>query len=167
MVDHDNYTDAYLAGILAQVRTIALVGASTNWNRPSYFVMKYLQSKGYRVIPVNPGTAGQGLLGEKVHARLEDIGEPVDMVDIFRNSEAAGAITDEAIRIGAKVVWMQIQVRNDAAAERAERAGLRVVMNRCPKIEFMRLHGEIGWNGINSNVITNRKRPVKAVKKLM
>ena len=167
MVDHDNYTDAYLAGILAQVRTIALVGASTNWNRPSYFVMKYLQSKGYRVIPVNPGAAGQELLGEKVHARLEDIGEPVDMVDIFRNSEAAGAITDEAIRIGAKVVWMQIQVRNDAAAERAERAGLRVVMNRCPKIEFMRLHGEIGWNGINSNVITNRKRPVKPVKKLM
>jgi uncharacterized protein len=167
MVDHDNYTDAYLAGILAQVRTIALVGASTNWNRPSYFVMKYLQSKGYRVIPVNPGAAGQGLLGEKVHARLDDIGEPVDMVDIFRNSEAAGAITDEAIRIGAKVVWMQIQVRNDAAAERAERAGLRVVMNRCPKIEFMRLHGEIGWNGINSNVITNRKRPVKPVKKLM
>jgi uncharacterized protein len=167
MVDHDNYTDAYLAGILAQVRTIALVGASTNWNRPSYFVMKYLQSKGYRVIPVNPGAAGQELLGEKVHARLEDIGEPVEMVDIFRNSEAAGAITDEAIRIGAKVVWMQIQVRNDAAAERAERAGLRVVMNRCPKIEFMRLHGEIGWNGINSNVITNRKRPVKPVKKLM
>jgi len=167
MVDHDNYTDAYLAGILAQVRTIALVGASSNWNRPSYFVMKYLQSKGYRVIPVNPGAAGQELLGEKVHARLEDIGEPVDMVDIFRNSEAAGAITDEAIRIGAKVVWMQIQVRNDAAAERAERAGLRVVMNRCPKIEFMRLHGEIGWNGINSNVITNRKRPVKPVKKLM
>jgi uncharacterized protein len=167
MVDHDNYTDAYLAGILAQVRTIALVGASTNWNRPSYFVMKYLQSKGYRVIPVNPGAAGQELLGEKVHARLEDIGEPVDMVDIFRNSEAAGAITDEAIRIGAKVVWMQIQVRNDAAAERAERAGLRVVMNRCPKIEVMRLHGEIGGNGINSNVITNRKRPVKPVKKLM
>jgi predicted CoA-binding protein len=167
MVDHDNYTDAYLAGILAQVRTIALVGASTNWNRPSFFVMKYLQSKGYRVIPVNPGAAGQDLLGEKVHARLEDIGEPVDMVDIFRNSDAAGAITDEAIRIGAKVVWMQIQVRNDAAAERAERAGLRVVMNRCPKIEFMRLHGEIGWNGINSNVITNRKRPVKPVKKLM
>jgi predicted CoA-binding protein len=167
MVDHDNYTDAYLAGILAQVRTIALVGASTNWNRPSYFVMKYLQSKGYRVIPVNPGAAGQELLGEKVHARLEDIGEPIDMVDIFRNSEAAGAITDEAIRIGAKVVWMQIQVRNDAAAERAERAGLRVVMNRCPKIEFMRLHGEIGWNGINSNVITNRKRPVKPVKKLL
>jgi uncharacterized protein len=167
MVDHDTYTDAYLAGILAQVRTIALVAASTNWNRPSYFVMKYLQSKGYRVIPVNPGAAGQELLGEKVHARLEDIGEPVDMVDIFRNSEAAGAITDEAIRIGAKVVWMQIQVRNDAAAERAERAGLRVVMNRCPKIEFMRLHGEIGWNGINSNVITNRKRPVKPVKKLM
>ena len=166
-MQHDTYTDSYLSEILASVKTIALVGASTNWNRPSYFVMKYLQSKGFRVIPVNPGVAGQELLGETVFARLEDIPDPVDMVDVFRNAEAAGPITDSAIAIHARIVWMQIGVRNDEAAARAEEAGLKVVMNRCPKIEYMRLHGEIGWNGINSNVITNRKRPVKAVKKLM
>src|SRR3954468_11026752 len=161
------YSDAQLRAILERVQTIAMVGASANWHRPSYFVMKYLQSKGYRVIPVNPGVAGQELLGETVFARLEDIPDPVDMVDVFRNAEAAGPITDSAIAIHARIVWMQIGVRNDEAAARAEEAGLKVVMNRCPKIEYMRLHGEIGWNGINSNVITNRKRPVKAVKKLM
>lgn len=166
-MNHDHYDDAYLADILASVRTIAMVGASPNPNRPSYFVMKYLQGKGYRIIPVNPGVAGQEILGERVYASLREIPEPVDMVDIFRNSEAAGPITDEAIAIGAKVVWMQLQVRNDAAAERAERAGLRVVMNRCPKIEYSRLHGELSWGGFNSNIITNRKRPVKPVKKLM
>ena len=166
-MQHDTYADSYLSDILASVKTIAMVGASTNWNRPSYFVMKYLQSKGFRVIPVNPGVAGEQLLGETVYARLEDIPEPVDMVDIFRNAEAAGPVTDSAIAIHARIVWMQIGVRNDEAAARAEAAGLKVVMNRCPKIEYMRLHGEIGWNGINSNVITNRKRPVKAVKKLM
>ena len=166
-MQHDTYGDSYLSDILASVKTIALVGASTNWNRPSYFVMKYLQSKGFRVIPVNPGVAGEQLLGETVYARLEDIPDPVDMVDVFRNAEAAGPVTDSAIAIHARIVWMQIGVRNDEAAARAEEAGLKVVMNRCPKIEYMRLHGEIGWNGINSNVITNRKRPVKAVKKLM
>jgi predicted CoA-binding protein len=166
-MQHDTYGDSYLSDILASVKTIALVGASTNWNRPSYFVMKYLQSKGFRVIPVNPGVAGEQLLGETVYARLEDIPEPVDMVDVFRNAEAAGPVTDSAIAIHARIVWMQIGVRNDEAAARAEEAGLKVVMNRCPKIEYMRLHGEIGWNGINSNVITSRKRPVKAVKKLM
>jgi uncharacterized protein len=166
-MQHDTYGDSYLSEILASVKTIALVGASTNWNRPSYFVMKYLQSKGFRVIPVNPGVAGEQLLGETVYARLEDIPDPVDMVDVFRNAEAAGPVTDSAIAIHARIVWMQIGVRNDEAAARAEAAGLKVVMNRCPKIEYMRLHGEIGWNGINSNVITNRKRPVKAVKKLM
>jgi uncharacterized protein len=167
IMQHDTYGDSYLSDILASVKTIAMVGASTNWNRPSYFVMKYLQSKGFRVIPVNPGVAGEQLLGETVYARLEDIPDPVDMVDVFRNAEAAGPVTDSAIAINARIVWMQIGVRNDEAAARAEAAGLKVVMNRCPKIEYMRLHGEIGWNGINSNVITNRKRPVKAVKKLM
>ena len=137
-----------------------MVGASPNWNRPSFFAMKYLQNKGYRVIPVNPVAAGQEILGEKVYASLKEVPEKVDMVDIFRNSAAAGPIVDEAIAIGAPVVWMQLGVRNDAAAARAEAAGLTVVMNRCPKIEYGRLHGELSWGGINSGIISSkRQRP--------
>ncbi len=157
-MDHDAYTNQYIREILDSVKTVAMVGASPNWNRPSYFVMKYMQTKGFRVLPINPGAAGQEILGETVYASLKDLPEPVDMVDIFRKSEAAGAIVDEAIAIGAKVVWMQLTVRNDAAAERAEAAGLRVVMNRCPKIEFARLNGEIGWSGVNSGVISAKRR---------
>jgi O-acetylhomoserine (thiol)-lyase len=149
------YTDARLRGILASVRTIAMVGASSNWNRPSYFVMKYLQGKGYRVIPVNPGTAGKEQLGERVYASLRDIPDPIDMVDVFRASDAVGPIVDDAIAIGAKVVWMQLGVRNDAAAAKAEAAGLDVIMNRCPKIEFGRLGGELSWSGVNSGIIRN------------
>jgi predicted CoA-binding protein len=155
--NHDAYDDRHILRVLAKVRTIAMVGASANWNRPSFFAMKYLQHKGYRVIPVNPGVAGQEILGETVRASLGEIDEPVDMVDIFRNSEAAGPITDEAIEIGAKIVWMQLGVRNDEAAARAEKAGLTVVMNRCPKIEFARLHGELSWHGVNSRVITSKR----------
>jgi O-acetylhomoserine (thiol)-lyase len=150
------YTDAKIRRILSSVRTIAMVGASTNWNRPSYFVMKYLQGKGYRVIPVNPGAAGQELQGEKVYASLRDIPEQVDMVDIFRASEAVPPIVEDAIAIGAKVVWMQLGIRNDEAAARAEGAGLEVIMNRCPKIEFGRLGGELSWSGVNSGIIRNR-----------
>src|SRR5437899_3738141 len=150
------YPDAQLRAILERVTTIAMVGASANWNRPSYFVMKYLQGKGYRVIPVNPGIAGQSLLGEKVYASLRDIPEPVDMVDVFRPARDAPAIVEDAIAIGAKVVWMQLGIRNDAAAEAAEKAGIEVVMNRCPKIEFGRLGGELSWSGVNSGIIRNR-----------
>jgi predicted CoA-binding protein len=156
-VDPDSYTDGYLRGILGRVKTIAMVGASTNWTRPSFFAMKYLQHKGYRVIPVNPGAAGQMLLGEKVYASLKEIPGKVDMVDIFRNSAAAGPIVEDAIAIGAPVVWMQLGVRNDEAAARAEAAGLDVVMNRCPKIEYGRLHGELSWGGINSGIISSKR----------
>ncbi|HXA22598.1 MAG TPA: aminotransferase class I/II-fold pyridoxal phosphate-dependent enzyme, partial [Acetobacteraceae bacterium] len=150
------YTDAKIRRILASVRTIAMVGASTNWNRPSYFVMKYLQGKGYRVIPVNPSAAGQELQGEHVYASLRDIPEPIDMVDIFRPSEAVPPIIEDAIGIGAKVAWMQLGIRNDEAAARAEAAGIEVIMNRCPKIEFGRLGGELSWSGVNSGIIRNR-----------
>ncbi|MGH7213098.1 MAG: CoA-binding protein [Acetobacteraceae bacterium] len=150
------YPDAKLRRILGSVRVIALVGASANWNRPSYFVMKYLQGKGYRVIPVNPRLAGQTLLGERAYASLRDIPEPVDRVDIFRASDQVDLIVDDAIAIGARVVWMQLGIRNDAAGARAEAAGLEVVMNRCPKIEFGRLGGELSWSGVDSGIIRNQ-----------
>jgi len=155
---HDSYTDDFLKDTLARVRTIAVVGASANWNRPSFFVMKYLQAKGFRIIPVNPREAGGTILGETVYASLGEIPHPVDMVDIFRSSEEAGPIADEAIKLGAKVVWMQIGVRDDEAAKRAEEAGLTVVMNRCPKIEYSRLYGELSWGGFNSGVISSKRR---------
>ena len=162
-MNHDVYSDAYVSDILTNHRGIAMVGASPNTSRPSYFAMKYLKAKGFRVIPVNPGQAGKEILGEKVYASLADIGEKVDIVDIFRNSEAALAITREAIRIGAKVVWMQIGVRNDEAARLAEEASLQVVMNRCPKIEYGRLSGELSWAGVNSRRLSS-KRPLLGVK---
>jgi predicted CoA-binding protein len=157
-VDHNSYSYEYLRSILRSVKTIAMVGASPNWNRPSYFVMKYLQTKGFRVIPVNPVAAGQEILGEKTYASLKEIPDKVDMVDVFRNSEAAGPITDEAIEIGAKAVWMQIGVRNDEAAATGERAGLKIVMNRCPKIEYSRLCGELAWSGINTGMISAKRQ---------
>ena len=159
-MNHDSYTDAYLKGVLESVRTVAMVGASPHWNRPSYFVMKYLQAKGFRVRPVNPGAAGETILGEACFAALADLPEPVDMVDIFRNSEAAGPLADQAVEIGAKAVWMQLTVRNDDAAARAEAAGLHVVMNRCPKIEYARLFGELSWNGFNSRRISSKRRRI-------
>ena len=157
-MNHDDYDDKYIISVLNDAKTVAMVGASANWNRPSFFAMKYMQQKGFRVIPVNPGVAGQEILGETVMASLDEIDEPIDMVDIFRNSEAAGPITDDAIKAGAKIIWMQLGVQNDAAAKRAEDAGLRVVMNRCPKIEYARLYGELSWHGINSHVITSKRR---------
>jgi len=155
---HDRYDDLYLRRILRETRTIAMVGLSANWNRPSYFAAKYLLDRGYKVIPVNPAAAGQEILGQKVYGSLAEPPQKADMVDIFRNSEAAGPITDDAIKHGAKVVWMQLGVRNDEAAKRAENAGLKVVMNRCPKIEHSRLAGTIEWHGIASGVISSRKR---------
>src|SRR3954464_2561878 len=154
------YSDAQLRAILERVKTIAMVGASSNWNRPSYFVMKYLQGKGYRVIPVNPGIAGQEMLGEKVYASLREIpgeiAEQVDMVDVFRPASEAPAIVEDSIAIGAPVVWMQLGIRNDEAAALAEAAGIEVIMNRCPKIEFGRLGGELSWSGVNSGIIRNK-----------
>jgi predicted CoA-binding protein len=138
-LDHGNYSDDYLRGILESVRTIAVVGASPRRERPSHGVMAYLQRRGCRAIPVNPNAAGATINGEKVYASLGEVAEPIDMVDVFRRTEAAGGVADEAIAIGAKVVWMQLGVRDDKAAARAEASGLKVVMNRCPAIEIPRL----------------------------
>ena len=157
-MNHDSYSDAYLRAILKSVRVIAMVGASPHWNRPSYFAMKYLQDKGYRVIPVNPQALGQEILGEKVYGDLSEVPEKIDMVDIFRRSEAAPALVDQAIARGAKIVWMQLGVRNDAAAAKAEAAGLKVVMNRCPKIEYSRLNGELAWSGVNTGIISSKRQ---------
>ena len=164
-MNHDSYPDAYIKNILTTTKTLALVGASANPARPSYIVLKYLTERGYRVIPVNPGLAGQSICGQEVVASLKDIRGPLDMVEIFRNSEAAGPIVDEALTLEPKpkVIWMQLSVRNDAAAARAEAQGVRVVMNRCPKIEYGRLSGEIGWQGINSRIISSKK-PVMSTK---
>jgi predicted CoA-binding protein len=158
---YPKYSDALIARILRSVKTIAMVGASPNEVRPSYFATKYLTEKGFKVIPVNPTAVGQEILGQKVVPSVSDLMPPVDMVDIFRNSEAAGPIADEVIanmdRLGVKVLWMQLGVINEEAAKRAEAAGLTVIMNRCPKIEYGRLSGEIGWYGVNRRVIDNRK----------
>lgn len=158
-MDHDSYPDAYIRSILQSVKTIAMVGVSNKQNRPSYFVFKYLLERGYCVIPVNPGLAGQELLGQKVYARLADIREPVDMVDCFRSSEAILPIVREALALSPRpqVIWMQLGIRNDEAAKLAEDNGLKVVMNRCPKIEYGRLSSEISWMGVNSRTLTSKK----------
>lgn len=162
-----HYSNAQILGILHRVRTIAMVGASAKWNRPSYFAMKYLQEKGYRVIPVNPGQAGTTLLGETVRATLSDIPDDFQMVDIFRAAEAVGPIVEEAIALkearGIEVIWMQLGIVNREAAAAAEAAGLTAIMDRCPKIEFGRLHAELSWGGFDSGVITARRRRLKEV----
>jgi uncharacterized protein len=158
-MNHDRYDDPYIRGILNTVKTIAMVGASANTSRPSYFAFKYLLERGYRMAPVNPGLADKELLGQKAYATLLDIPEPIDMVDIFRAPAYALAIVQEALQMQPRpgVVWMQLGVRNDAAAALAEAEGLKVVMNRCPKIEYGRLSSEISWMGVNSRTLSAKR----------
>jgi uncharacterized protein len=167
-MNHDNYPTDYIRDILRSVRVIALVGASDNIVRPSYFVLKYLLDKGYKIIPVNPGLAGKDILEQKIYASLADIPEPLDMVDIFRNSQAAAKIVDEALALlqKPKVIWMQLGVRNDEAAQRAEAQGVKVVMNRCPKMEYGKLSGEWAWVGGNSGLISSRRQRLHASGKM-
>ena len=161
-MNHDSYSDNYIRGILNTVKSIAMVGISPKDNRPSYFAFKYLLERGYRMIPVNPGHAGKEILGQKVYARLTDIPEPVDMVDVFRASQFAAGVVDEALQLTPKpaVIWMQLTVRSDEAAAKAEAAGLKVVMDRCPKIEYGRLSSEIGWIGVNSRTLSSKRAPL-------
>jgi predicted CoA-binding protein len=160
-MNHDAYDNATIADILNSVKTIAIVGASANEVRPSFFVMKYLLAKGFEVFPVNPGHAGREILERMTYAKLSEVPVAIDMVDIFRASAAVPPVVDEALALNPlpKVIWMQLTVRHDEAAAKAEAAGVKVVMNRCPKIEYGRLSGEIGWNGVASGVIS-AKRPV-------
>ena len=153
------YPDELILGILRDTRTIAMVGASPNWNRPSYFAMRYLQRKGFRVIPVNPRALDAPILGEQVYPDLESVPVPVDVVDVFRRPEDVPPIAASAIAIGAKVLWMQLGIRNAEAQAVAEAGGLTVVQDRCMKIEFGRLSGELAWNGVNGDVISSRRRP--------
>jgi predicted CoA-binding protein len=163
-MNHDTYPEDYVLSILQDVKTIALVGASANVVRPSYLVMKYMMEKGYTVIPVNPGLAGQELLGQMVFASLKDIPVSIDMVDIFRNADAALEITREALALQTVpgVIWMQLGVRNDEAAVLAEAAGLRVIMNRCPKMEYGKLSGEWAWVGGNSGILSSKRQTLHA-----
>jgi predicted CoA-binding protein len=159
-MDHDSYPAAFIRDILNSVKTVAMVGASANDVRPSHFVMKYLMDKGYRVTPVNPAAAGDTILDQPVYGKLSDVREPIDMVDVFRNSDAALGITREALTLVPlpQVIWMQLGVRNDEAAALAEAAGLKVVMNRCPKMEYGKLSGEWAWIGGNSGILSSKKQ---------
>jgi predicted CoA-binding protein len=167
-MNHDSYDDGYIRGILNTVKTIAMVGASEKENRPSYFAFKYLLERGYRMIPVNPGHAGEDMLGQRIFARLADIPEPVDMIDIFRSAQYALAIVQEALALKTKpqVIWMQLGVRNDEAAALAEANGMKVVMNRCPKIEYGRLSSEIAWMGVNTRTLSSRKGTMGGIQRM-
>jgi predicted CoA-binding protein len=159
LMDHDDYPDSYIRGILNTVKSIAMVGISPKDVRPSYFAFKYLLERGYRMIPVNPGQAGHDILGQKVYAKLADIPELVDMVDIFRAAQFVPGTVQEVLALDPRpqVIWMQLGIRNDEAAKIAEAAGLKVVMNRCPKIEYGRLSSEIAWMGVNTRTLSSQK----------
>jgi predicted CoA-binding protein len=167
-MNHDAYPDSYIRGILNTVKTIAMVGASEKENRPSYFAFKYLLERGYRMIPVNPGHAGETMLGQKIYAKLNDIPEPIDMVDIFRASKYALPIVQEAISLKPRpqVIWMQLGIRNDEGAALAEANGMKVVMNRCPKIEYGRLSSEIAWIGVNTRTLSSKKPPIGGLQRM-
>jgi predicted CoA-binding protein len=161
-MNHDTYDDSYIRAILNSVKTIAMVGASPVNVRPSYFAFKYLAERGYDMIPINPGHVGKALVGRPFVASLRDIDRPIDVVDIFRNSDHVMPVVEEALSLDPlpKVIWMQLGVRNDAAAAKAEAAGLKVVMNRCPKIEYGRLSSEISWMGVNSRTLSSKRAPM-------
>ena len=162
IMNHERYDDSYIRGILNTVKTLAMVGASAKDNRPSYFAFKYLAERGYNMIPINPGLGGKELLGRKIYGRLAEVPEPIDMIDIFRASKYALPVVQEALTLNPKprVIWMQLGIRNDEAAALAEANGMKVVMNRCPKIEYGRLSSEIGWIGVNSRTLSSKRAQI-------
>ena len=162
IMNHDRYDDSYIRGILNTVKTIAMVGASAKDNRPSYFAFKYLAERGYNMIPINPGLGGKELLGRKIYGTLSDVPEPIDMIDIFRAAKYALPVVQEALMLTPRprVIWMQLGIRSDEAAALAEENGMKVVMNRCPKIEYGRLSSEIGWIGVNSRTLSSKRAQI-------
>src|SRR5205823_13343413 len=168
IMNHDHYDDSYIRGILNTVKTIAMVGASAKDNRPSYFAFKYLMERGYNMIPINPGLGGKELLGRKIYGRLAEVPEPIDMVDVFRASKYALPVVQEALTLNPRprVIWMQLGVRNDEAAALAEANGMKVVMNRCPKIEYGRLSSEIAWIGVNTRTLSSKKSPIGGLQRM-
>jgi predicted CoA-binding protein len=169
-LSHETYDDAHIRRILDSVKTVAVVGASHGDDRPSMFVVKYLTERGYRVFPINPGRAGKLVAGNTAYARLKDVPEPIDMIDVFRRADRVDEVLDEALALTPrpKVFWMQLGVKNEEAAARAEAAGMTVVMNRCPKIEYGRLSREINWVGVNTRMLSSKrpKRLAGGVQKL-
>jgi predicted CoA-binding protein len=167
-MNHDSYSDSYIRGILNTVKTIAMVGASERTSRPSYFAFKYLLERGYTMIPVNPLHGGEEILGRRVYARLADVPQPIDMIDIFRSARHALPIVQEALTLSPRpgVIWMQLGIRNDEAAALAEASGMKVVMNRCPKIEYGRLSSEIAWMGVNTRTISSKKATAGGIQRL-
>ncbi len=167
-MNHDSYPDSYIRGILNTVKTIAMVGFSPNTARPSYFAFKYLLERGFKVIPINPGHAGKEFLGQKCYASLGEVPEPIDMVDIFRAPQFVLPIVEEALALTPKpqVIWMQLTIRNDEAAALAEAAGLKVVMDRCPKIEYGRLSSEIAWMGVNTRTLSSKRAAVGGIQRM-
>jgi uncharacterized protein len=167
-MNHDSYPDSYIRGILNTVKTIAMVGASEKESRPSYFAFKYLLERGYNMIPVNPGHDDHTMLGQLIYTRLGDIPVPVDMVDIFRASQYALGIVQEALTLKPRpqVIWMQLSIRNDEAAALAEANSLKVVMNRCPKIEYGRLSSEIAWMGVNTRTLSSKRAAIGGIQRM-
>ncbi|MEE9375718.1 MAG: CoA-binding protein [Rhizobiaceae bacterium] len=159
MSEHDHYTDEKIRSVLKSVKSIAIIGASGNQVRPSYFVAKYMAAKGYHLFPINPGHAGKEIAGAMTYACLAELPQQVDMVDIFRKPEALPQIVKEIMAMGTlpKVVWLQLGIRDDAIANALEMAGITVIQNRCPKIEYARLCGEIAWTGFNRRTISSKK----------
>ena len=165
MLKNENiiYEDHYIRSILDNTKTIAMIGLSSSWQRPSYFVAKYLLYRGYKVYPVNPREAGKKILNQKVYSSVSEINENIDMVDIFRKSNDVDLIIDDIIKIKPSTIWMQIGVINFKAAKLAKKNKIDVVMNKCPKIEYGRLSGELSWAGINSGVFHNKRRIIRPI----
>ena len=158
-----DYSDRFISSVLYKTKTIAIIGLSSSWNRPSYFVAKYLIDRGYKIYPINPKEAGKKILGQKVYSNITEIKDKIDMVDVFRKSSEIDKIIEDILACNPQFIWLQIGVINNKLAKVAANKNIPIIMNRCPKIEYSRLSGELGWGGINSGNIVNKRRIIKPV----